>query len=339
MNKIIKTTNINKQNLTDSFGRFHNYLRIALLEKCNLRCLYCMPEKGIQLTPKEDILTTPEIIRLVNIFGNAGVNKIRLTGGEPTIHRDILDITREIKRNSNIKNLAITTNGLITYRMLPQLREAGLDGINVSLDTLIEGKYQIMTRRKGFNNVMKTITKGLELGFDPVKVNCVVMRNQNDDEINDFVALTKDKNINIRFIEYMPFDDNEWKEKKMVSFFEMKDKIQEKYGKLVRKRDHKTETAKNFTLDGHVGSVSFITSMTNDFCGGCNRTRLLADGNYKVCLFDNREISLRDAMRQGCSDEEILEIINDAIMYKKEKHGGMHNIKEMKNRPMITIGG
>lgn len=171
MNTYKNIPNISKQNLTDTFGRFHNYLRIALLEKCNLRCLYCMPEKGIQLTPKEDILTTPEIIRLVNIFGNAGVDKIRLTGGEPTIHRDILDITRDIKRNPNIKNLAITTNGIITHRMLPQLREAGLDGINVSLDTLIEGKYQIMTRRKGFNNVMKTITKGLELGFDPVKVN------------------------------------------------------------------------------------------------------------------------------------------------------------------------
>ena len=137
----------------------------------------------------------------------------------------------------------------------------------------------------------------------------------------------------------MPFDDNEWNKNKMVSFFEMKDIIQNKFGKLSRKKDHITETAKNFTLEGHKGSVSFITSMTNDFCGGCNRTRLLADGNYKVCLFDNREISLRDAIRQGMNDEEILNIINNAILHKKEKHGGMFNIQKMKNRPMITIGG
>ena len=335
MNNIIN----NRKNLVDTFGRYHNYLRIALLEKCNLRCLYCMPEKGISLTPKENILQTPEIIRLVNIFGNAGVDKIRLTGGEPTIHRDILEITKSIKLNPNIKNLAITTNGIITHRLLPQLKENGLNSINISLDTLVPAKFEFMTRRKGFDSVMKSINMGLDLEFDPVKINCVVMRNKNDDEINDFVELTKDKNINIRFIEYMPFDDNEWKENKMVSFFEMKHIIENKFGKLKRKKDHKNETAKNFTLEGHKGSVSFITSMTNDFCGGCNRTRLLADGNYKVCLFDNREISLRDAMREGYTDEELLNVINNAILLKKEKHGGMHNIKEMKNRPMITIGG
>lgn len=327
------------KHLMDTFGRHHNYLRIALLEKCNLRCLYCMPEKGIKLTPQENILSDNEISRLVNIFSSAGVNKIRLTGGEPTIKKNIVDICKDIKSNENIKTLAMTSNGIVTHRLLPDLKEAGLDAINISLDTLIPGKYEIMTRRKGYSNVLKSIDKALEVGIESVKVNCVVMRNQNEDEINDFVQLTKDKNINVRFIEYMPFDDNEWNQNKMVSFFEMKDIIENKFGKLSRKKDHKTETAKNFTLEGHKGSVSFITSMTNDFCGGCNRTRLLADGNYKVCLFDNREISLRDAMRSGMSNEEILNIINNAILHKKEKHGGMFNIQKMKNRPMITIGG
>lgn len=330
---------MNKLNLIDKFGRFHNYLRIALLEKCNLRCVYCMPEKGIKLTPENDILTDNEISRLVKIFSNAGVDKIRLTGGEPTIKKNIINICKDIKSNENIKTLAMTTNGIITHKLLPDLKEVGLDAVNISLDTLVPAKYEFMTRRKGHNMVMKSIQTALDIGIKSVKVNCVIMRNKNDDEINDFVELTKDKNINVRFIEYMPFDDNEWKQNKMVSFFEMKDIIQKKFGKLSRKKDHKTETAKNFTLENHKGSVSFITSMTNDFCGGCNRTRLLADGNYKVCLFDNREISLRDALREGYNDEEILNIINNAILQKKEKHGGMFNIKKMKNRPMITIGG
>ena len=327
------------KNLTDTFGRFHNYLRISLTERCNLRCLYCMPDKGIDLTENTKLLKTDELIRLVNIFSKAGVEKIRLTGGEPTIRKDIIDICKEIKLNKNIKNLAMTTNGITLSHQLPKLQEAGLDSLNISLDTLIKEKFEFFTRRKGHHLVLKSINKALELGYNPVKVNCVVMRGHNDDEINDFVNLTKDKPINIRFIEYMPFDDNKWKTSKLVSFFEMRDIITKQFGELKRENDHFTETAKNYKIDGHVGSVSFITSMTSQFCGGCNRTRLLADGNYKVCLFGKKEFSLRDAIRSGYSDNELLGLINGTILDKKEKHGGMIKISESKNRPMITIGG
>ena len=328
-----------RKNLTDTFGRFHDYLRISLTERCNLRCVYCMPEKGIDLTDNSKLLKTDEILRLVNIFSQAGVNKIRLTGGEPTVNKDVIDICKGIKSNDNIKTLAITTNGIVLSKMLPKLQDAGLDALNISLDTLIPAKFELTTRRKGHNLVMKAITTAIELGYDPVKVNCVVMRNHNEDEIVDFVHLTKDKPINIRFIEYMPFDDNKWNSKKLVSFIEMKDIIHENFEPMVRCNDPKTETAKNYKIPGHVGSVSFITSMTDNFCAGCNRTRLLADGNFKVCLFDNREVSLRDALRAGLSDNDILEIINDAVSHKKKKHGGMFDIQKMKNRPMITIGG
>ena len=328
-----------RKNLTDTFGRFHDYLRISLTERCNLRCLYCMPEKGVDLTENSKLLKTDEVIRLVNIFSQAGVKKIRLTGGEPTVRKDILEICQEIKRNKNITNLAMTTNGISLSKMLPKLQDAGLDSLNISLDTLIPSKFEFMTRRKGHHLVLKSINKAIELGYNPVKINCVVMRNQNEDEIVDFVNMTKDKPINIRFIEYMPFDDNKWNDSKMVSFFEMKDIINTNFEPMVRMDDHFTETAKNFQIPGHIGSVSFITSMTSQFCSGCNRTRLLADGNYKVCLFGNKEVSLRDAMRSGLTDDEILDIINGAIIDKKEKHGGMFNIKKMKNRPMITIGG
>ena len=327
------------KNLTDTFGRRHNYLRISLTERCNLRCLYCMPEKGIDLTHNDKLLKTDELLRLVDIFSKAGVEKIRLTGGEPTVRKDILEICKGIKENKNIKNLAMTTNGISLGRMLLKLQDSGLDSLNISLDTLVPDKFEFFTRRKGHNLVMKSINKALELGYNPVKVNCVVMKNKNDDEIIDFVKLTKDKPINIRFIEYMPFDDNKRKKKKLVSFFEMRDIITKEFGELKRENDHFTETAKNYKLPGHTGSVSFITSMTSQFCGGCNRTRLLADGNYKVCLFGQKEISLRDAMREGMNDSELLNLINGSIIDKKEKHGGMLNIQKMKNRPMITIGG
>ena len=327
------------KNLTDKFGRFHDYLRVSLTERCNLRCLYCMPEKGIDLTKDSKLLKTDEVIRLVNIFSKAGVKKVRLTGGEPTVRPDIIDICKEIKSNKNITNLAMTTNGLVLNRMLPKLQEAGLDSLNISLDTLVPEKFEFFTRRKGHNLVLKSINRSIELGYNPVKINCVVMRNHNEDEILDFVNLTKNKPINIRFIEYMPFDDNEWKTSKMVSYFEIKDIINKNVGTLIRKNDHFTETAKNYKILGYEGSISFITSMTSQFCGGCNRTRLLADGNYKVCLFGNEEVSLRDALRNGMNDDEILNIINGGILNKKEKHGGMLNIAKMKNRPMITIGG
>lgn len=327
------------KNLTDTFGRFHNYLRIALLEKCNLRCVYCMPEKGIDLTPKDKMLSTPELLRLVNIFGNAGVSKIRLTGGEPSIMRDLIPICQDIKAHPNINTLAMTSNGIILHKLLPDLKNAGMDALNISLDTLVPAKFEFITRRKGHNLVMKSITNALDMEFKSVKVNIVVMRNQNEDEINDFVAMTRDQNLNVRFIEYMPFDDNKWTSDKTVSYFEMKDIIEKKYGKLTRKKDHPSETAKNYTLEGLKGSVSFISNNSVPFCAGCNRIRLLSDGGLKICLFDNREVSLRDAMRSGFTDEEILQVINNAILKKKQAHAGLDVLSITKNRPMIKIGG
>ncbi|KAK6162842.1 hypothetical protein DH2020_002683 [Rehmannia glutinosa] len=299
--------------LADSFGRLHTYLRISLTERCNLRCQYCMPAEGAELTPSPQLLSQNEIIRLANLFVSSGVTKIRLTGGEPTIRKDIEDICLQLSKLNGLKTLAMTTNGIVLANKLPRLKECGLSLLNISLDTLVPAKFELMTRRKGHERVMKSIDAAIELGYNPVKVNCVVMRGFNDDEICDFVELTREKPINVRFIEFMPFDGNVWNVKKLVPYSEMLDIVVKRFTGLTRIKDDPVETAKNFRIDGHQGTVSFITSMTEHFCAGCNRLRLLADGNFKVCLFGPSEVSLRDPLRSGVDDNELKEIIGAAV--------------------------
>ncbi|XP_074167113.1 molybdenum cofactor biosynthesis protein 1 isoform X2 [Sminthopsis crassicaudata] len=308
--------------LTDTFGRRHNYLRISLTEKCNLRCQYCMPEEGVPLTPKADLLTTKEILILSQLFVKEGVDKIRLTGGEPLIRPDVLDIVGQLHQLDGLKSIAITTNGINLARLLPQLQRAGLSGINISLDTLVPAKFEFITRRKGFHKVMEGIHKAIELGFYPVKVNCVVMRGFNEDELLDFVALSEGLPLDVRFIEYMPFDGNKWNFKKMVSYKEMLDMIHQRWPELEKLPEEACSTSKAFKVPGSRGQISFITSMSEHFCGDCNRLRITADGNLKVCLFGNSEVSLRDHLRSGASEEELLNIIGAAVGRKKKQHAG-----------------
>ncbi|XP_061156894.1 molybdenum cofactor biosynthesis protein 1 isoform X1 [Syngnathus typhle] len=324
--------------LTDNFGRRHNYLRISLTEKCNLRCQYCMPEEGVKLTPRGQLLSTAEVLTLARLFVKEGVEKIRLTGGEPLIRPDVLDIIAELRKLEGLKTIAVTTNGMNLAKLLPRLKDAGLDLINISLDSLVPAKFEFIVRRKGFHKVMEGIAKAIEMGYDPVKVNCVVMRGLNEDELLDFVALTEKKPLEVRFIEYMPFDGNKWNFKKMVSYQEMLDHIKQQWPNLETLPTGHSDTAKTFKVPGFKGQLGFITSMSEHFCGSCNRLRITADGNLKVCLFGNSEVSLRDVLRSGASDEELLQIIGAAVGRKKKQHAGMFNISQMKNRPMILIG-
>jgi cyclic pyranopterin phosphate synthase len=366
------------QFLTDTFNRQHNYLRISLTEKCNLRCLYCMPEEGVELSPKSHMMTSPEIHYLSSLFVSQGVNKIRLTGGEPTVRQDILPLMRSIGdlRKNGLRDLCITTNGISLHRKLDSMVESGLTGINLSLDTLDPYQFQIMTRRKGFEAVMKSIDRILEmkrLGAPlKLKINTVVMRGMNDRDIIPFVELGREKDIEVRFIEYMPFGGNKWSQKKMMGYREMLATIQEKYPELQKLEDERNYTSRGYQVPGFVGSIGFITSMTNHFCGSCNRLRITSDGNLKVCLFGNAEVSLRDMLRkhtdgqpmteemyaslieaetlfegkalEGQSDsrlvkDELLELIGMAVKRKKAQHAGLGQLEHMKNRPMILIGG
>ncbi|XPS75670.1 hypothetical protein M3J09_007744 [Ascochyta lentis] len=366
--------------LTDNFQRQHDYLRISITERCNLRCLYCMPEEGIPLSPPATMLTTPEIFYLSSLFVSQGVTKIRLTGGEPTVRRDIVPLMQQIGslRPKGLRELALTTNGISLHRKLDAMVEAGLTGVNLSLDTLDPFQFQIMTRRKGFDAVMKSIDRILEmnkLGANvKLKVNCVVMRGLNEREILPFVEMGREKDIEVRFIEYMPFGGNKWSENKMISFQEMVDIIRTKYPGLERIPGHKNDTSKTFKVPGFVGKVGFITSMTNDFCNTCNRLRITSDGNLKVCLHGNDEVSLRDLLRKdnnnepidqeaferikqieidrhegrlsndtilgwGQRERKLLSVIGQAVKRKAEKHADMGDLANMQNRPMILIGG
>ncbi|KAI4608562.1 hypothetical protein J4E83_008998 [Alternaria metachromatica] len=376
--KAIKNAKPFSDFLTDTFNRQHDYLRISITERCNLRCLYCMPEEGIPLSPPANMLTTPEIFYLSSLFVSQGVTKIRLTGGEPTVRRDIVPLMQQIGslRPRGLRELALTTNGISLHRKLDAMVEAGLTGVNLSLDTLDPFQFQIMTRRKGFDAVMRSIDRILEmnkLGAKvKLKVNCVVMRGLNEREILPFVEMGREKDIEVRFIEYMPFGGNKWSENKMISFQEMLDTIRTKYPGLRPVPGHKNDTSKTYEVPGFVGKVGFITSMTNDFCGSCNRLRITSDGNLKVCLHGNAEVSLRDVLRQGnggepidqeaferikqvemdrhegrLSDEtvlgwgqrerELLDVVGAAVKRKAEKHADLDDLANMENRPMILI--
>ncbi|XP_064623444.1 molybdenum cofactor biosynthesis protein 1-like [Lineus longissimus] len=300
-----------------------------------------MPEDGVDLTPKKKLLSFEEILTITKLFVKEGITKIRLTGGEPLVRADLIDLIGEMNklRSDGLQSIAMTTNGVTLARKLPKLQEAGLTHLNISLDTLIPAKFEFITRRKGWRQVIEGMDRALELGYDPVKVNCVVMRGRNEEEICDFVAMTENKNLDIRFIEYMPFDGNKWNHNKMMTYRDMLTVIRERWPEFDKLTDDVSDTSKAYKVPGFKGQVGFITSMSEHFCGGCNRLRMTADGNLKVCLFGANEVSLRDALRSGISEDDLLEVIGAAVKRKKKQHAGMFNLAKMKNRPMILIGG
>ncbi|KAM9956036.1 hypothetical protein ACTFIW_002248 [Dictyostelium discoideum] len=327
--------------LTDKFNRHHTYLRISLTERCNLRCKYCMPEEGVMLSQADKILTTDEIIRLSKLFVSAGVNKIRFTGGEPLVRKDVEPLIEEVGKIKGLEKIGITTNGILLSRKLDRLHKAGVNLLNISLDTLNSDKFTLITRRLGWDRVFQSIDNALKLDNIKVKVNCVIMKGLNDMEICDFIEMTRDKSVEIRFIEYMPFDGNLWSDKKFLSYTDMIKIIHEKYPtfkKYTIEEEEPNNTSKTYHVPGFKGKVGFITSMSEHFCSSCNRLRITADGNLKVCLFGNTEVNLRDRIRDGASDQQLLEIINAAVLKKKASHAGMYEIAQNKNRPMILIG-
>ena len=326
--------------LSDNHKRYHNYLRISLTEQCNFRCQYCSVSTQVDFTPKDQLCNEDHFLRMIHAFIQAGVTKIRLTGGEPTIYKGLSKLIYEIGQKEEVKTLAMTTNGYILHKKINEYAKNGLNAINISLDTFNEERFQTISRIKGLKHVLKSIDKALELGIK-VKINCVVMKGVNDDEICDFIEFVRDKNINVRFIEFFAIGDNLWNSNKMVSFKDMKEIIESKYGPLIRKNDHYTETAKNFTLEGFKGNISFITSATKPFCGGCNRIRLLSTGEFRRCLHDDNMLNIRKIIDLGYKDDVLLEAISQHLKGKHKAHAGMEWIAEnMKNGvQMIKIGG
>ncbi|KAG8836350.1 hypothetical protein FRC17_005636 [Serendipita sp. 399] len=324
-----------------------------------------MPSNGVDLSPSSDLLTTPEILRLARIFVQYGVDKIRLTGGEPTIRRDLLDIIRgfnELKEHQNgLKTIAMTSNGVVLSigTKLRDIVGAGLTHLNLSLDTLDPNKFEVLTRRpsKMHAAVLSTLQKALELfstGNEPtrlhsLKLNVVVMRGVNDDEVASFAALTRTMPICVRFIEFMPFQGNRWRKDTMIKSSELVERLKAIHpGLSPITSPSGDQTSREWKIPDHLGTLGFISSMSDHFCASCTRLRLTADGQIKVCLFDPHEVSLRDLLRGGASDEEVMALVGRTLRGKKARHAGMDVIAMLsetegadgikKNRPMIKIG-
>jgi cyclic pyranopterin phosphate synthase len=328
--------------LTDGFGRKHNYLRISLLEKCNLRCTYCMPADGIALSPKASLMTADEIFGIAQTFAQNGVDKIRLTGGEPLLRKDFPEIISKLA--SLDISLSITTNGILIDRHIDVLKQFKIKKINLSLDTLVASKFHTITLRNQFQKVIDNLHLLLNHDFH-VKVNVVLMKGFNDNEIVDFVKLTQFLPISVRFIEFMPFAGNEWDRSKMVSQNEILSLVGNTFaeGQIQKLEDEKNFTARTYKIKDFQGDFGIISSITNPFCDSCNRIRLTADGKIKNCLFSNSETDLLTAYRNG---EPITNLISESINNKKKVRAGMVTIDEMDdpkkhfdNRSMIAIGG
>jgi molybdenum cofactor biosynthesis protein A len=315
----------NKKNiLQDSFGRQHTYLRISLTELCNLRCTYCMPAEGIQLSPRSHIMSYDEVFEIAKTFVDHGVTKIRLTGGEPLVRRDADVILKKLATLP--VELSITSNAVIIDRFIDVLKECNVRSINVSLDSLDAVKFKEITRRNDFEKVYKNIMLLINEGFN-VKLNAVLINGFNDNEIIDFIEFTKELPISVRFIEFMPFDGNQWDKAKMVSYAQVMEYVNSNYdvSKVIRMQDAPNDTYKNYKIEGYKGSFAIISSVTNPFCDSCNRIRLTANGRLKNCLFSSSESDLLTPLREGKSIETI---IQKAVQAKLKVRGGMDTMEK-----------
>jgi cyclic pyranopterin phosphate synthase len=325
--------------ITDNFNRVHDYLRISLTDNCNLRCFYCMPDENYDFTPASRLMQADEVLALSEIFVAEGVKKIRLTGGEPFVRKDAAKIISSLAKLP--VELSLTTNGTRLHDFIDVLADAKIASLNISLDTLLAEKFLQVTRRDLFRQVMDNINLLLEKGFE-VKINVVVMKDFNDNEINDFIAWTKDSPVQVRFIEFMPFSGNKWTSNKVFSAQQILDTVAEQYN-YVPLIGSLHDTAKSYSIMGHAGSFAIISTMTSPFCAGCNRMRLTADGKLKNCLFSKGETDLLQALRAG---KDVLPLIHENIKGKAKELGGQFTTAiqqiealTIENRSMITIGG
>ncbi len=326
--------------LLDLYRRKINYLRISLTDRCNLRCRYCMPEEGVSLIPHEEILAYEEILRIVRVFAPEGISKIRLTGGEPLVRKGIVDFISKLSKIEEIKDLSLTTNGILLKEFARDLKEAGLKRINISLDSLKKEKFCQITRRDGYERVWEGIQEALRVNLSPIKINMVAIRGLNDDEIESFARLTLHLPLTIRYIEYMPSGNGEeWKESEILTIPQIKSHL-ENIGKLTPiPSDQWDGPAKRFCLEGAIGEIGLIGPVSNHFCDDCNRLRLTPDGKIRTCLFSDEEIDVKEILRKGGSDQELKERLLVALRTKPEKHHiNTHQFKKCQ-RNMSAIGG
>lgn len=323
----------------DRYGRKLHYLRISLTDHCNLRCIYCMPD-DITFRPSAELMQDDEILRLVRLFVRAGFDKFRLTGGEPTVRANIVSLVREIAHTPGVHSLSMTSNGVLFARLAEELAEAGLKRVNFSLDTLNAEKFQRLTRRGKIDDVWAGIQAAERVGLTPIKINAVVVRGHNEQDVVELAALTLERPWQVRFIEMIPFGGaTEFQQKQLVTAQEIKARIEQSLGPLeVLNGGQLDGEARVYRLERAVGTVGIIATVTQPFCASCTRARLTADGRLRLCLLREREVDLLTPLRAGASDDQLLQTILAALWEKPWGHGLAQGEIPL-NRTMSEIGG
>lgn len=332
---------MNEKRFIDSNNRIINYLRISLTDRCNLRCIYCMPEEGLPRLLHSEILTYEEILRIARLAVRGGIRKIRLTGGEPLVRKGIIDFVRRLGTVDGLDQITLTTNGVLLPDMAEDLLASGVRRINISLDSLKQGRYARITRRDMFHRVWEGLRLVEEIGFDPIKVNVVAMRGVNEDEIADFARLSLQKPYHVRFIEFMPVGGrNGWSNGRFIPIGEIRARIEAEVASLQPlERGRMDGPAERFALNGAMGEIGFIGALSHHFCSRCNRLRLTSAGTLRGCLFSDEEIDIKTSLRSGEPDERIEALLRRAIETKPTGHGSLLQSPRKCSRPMSTIGG
>lgn len=334
------TVDLTRELLADSFHRPITYLRISVTDKCNLRCVYCMPEAGLPWLQRAELLTYEEIVEIVRAAASVGVRSIRLTGGEPLVRRDLHRLVESIAAIDGIDDIALSTNAVLLSAQLPELLRAGLKRVNISLDTLREDRFLELARRPGLDAVLQGIDDAIAAGLHPVKLNCVVMRGRNDDELEAFAQLTKERAIFVRFIEVMPVHENlDLQRDAYIS----SDEILERVARIgdIRAVDGPPGNgpARYFAYDGAAGAVGVISPLSHDYCDRCNRVRLSADGRLRLCLFGDQHIDLRTPLRAGASTDDLAAILQSSMAIKPERHHLRLGEASSRMKAFSEIGG
>ncbi|HTM90769.1 MAG TPA: GTP 3',8-cyclase MoaA [Flavisolibacter sp.] len=324
----------------DNHGRLINYLRLAVTDRCNLRCYYCMPHNGLDWLPKKALMSYEEMLRICSLLAKLGVEKIRITGGEPFVRKDLIVFLESLVNIEGIKEVSITTNGVLTAQYIPQLKKLAIQNINLSLDTLNRNRFFAITRRDELPSVLNTFHKLLENDMN-VKLNAVVMEGKNTEDIIPLVKLTKNLPISVRFIEEMPFNgDGHQYSGIRWNFLRILEEIQKHFPGISKKKDPPSSTSFNYTIPGHKGSVGIIAAYTRSFCGTCNRVRITPQGILKTCLYDRGVLNIKELMRDGFPDEEITHCVLKSIS-KRAANGweAEQGLSEITHPSMASIGG
>ena len=331
--------------MLDKFNREINYLRVSITDRCNLHCSYCRPKEGISLQGHDDILRYEEIIRIVSIAVKMGLVKVRVTGGEPLVRRGFLDFITSLKKISGLRDISLTTNGILLEEFAQKIYDAGIGRINISLDSLNKDKYFHITNGGDLNAVLRGIARAEEAGFSPIKINTVAIKGFNDDEILDFARLAAEKPFQVRFIELMPMGlkTNLDYGEDYIPASQLIEKISQSYElePLKNKKNKSDGPARIFKIKGGRGEIGFINPVSEHFCSTCNRLRLTSDGKLRVCLLNEAEVDLKKALRKNCSDAELEKLIRDAVLLKPKQHDLICIENSLKKcyRNMSEIGG